>query len=349
VKTEQTELDTIQPKHVSRALEASAMMIPTSFEGMWQIASMFTKSGMFSEITTTEKAMVVLMAGLDLGISPSVAIRTIPVIKNRPSPSAQVLLAVMKNRRDICLYFICIESDENHAIFETHRVGDPMPQKCTYTMDDAKKAGFYEKNPNYKSQPKIMLQWRCVTILGRTVYPDIINGLYTPDEVAMIGTKMVVDKETGDIVDAEYSTPGSVPEQPKQHPSAVQPPVQQKAQTVTPPKTKPTISPKAEELIAKVKDMSPEQRHELIDAITIARPYTINANTGKANLASLKTEDAEFFLKALAQPVEPEVIDAITRDAPVEQKFSDTDDAVLSHDSDPTDEGDPFASEPSLL
>ena len=79
-------------------------------------------------------------------------------------------------------YFRLVESTDTSCTYETHRKGNPEPTSHTYTIEDAKLAGLL-RNDNWLKIPKPMLRARCSSELGRIDYPDILAGLYTPDEL----------------------------------------------------------------------------------------------------------------------------------------------------------------------
>ena len=66
--------------------------------------------------------------------------------------------------------------------------GDPRPQKLNYTIEQAEQAGLLAptrsgKPSNWKKMPKQMLRARAKSELARLEYPDLLAGLYTPEEL----------------------------------------------------------------------------------------------------------------------------------------------------------------------
>ena len=57
----------------------------------------------------------------------------------------------------------------------------PRPEALPYT-GDAKTLGLAGKD-NWKKQPATMLKWRAVSACARVVFPDVIQGMYTPEEI----------------------------------------------------------------------------------------------------------------------------------------------------------------------
>lgn len=63
------------------------------------------------------------------------------------------------------------------------RLREPEPTRMEYTIAEAKQAGLMGKGGNWDARPKTMLRHRCATELARAVYPDIVAGLYSTEEM----------------------------------------------------------------------------------------------------------------------------------------------------------------------
>ena len=126
--------------------------------------------------------LVILMKGQELGLSPMQSIGAIHVIQGKAVASADLMVGLVKSRPE-CGYFRMVESTPTSATYETLRQGDPEPTVMAYTMDDARKAKLADKD-NWKNHPSAMLRARCSSALARAVYPDLVMGIYTPDEAA---------------------------------------------------------------------------------------------------------------------------------------------------------------------
>lgn len=172
------------PTQMMTQVRPTAALVPASYGEMFQLAERMFKSKMFG-VNSPEQAMVVLMTGLELGFSPAQAFRGIHVINNKPTLSADMMVAVCKARPDICHFFRMVETTDERATYETHRVGDPEPQRITFTSADAKRAGLLT-NPTHQKYPAPMLRARASSGLARMVYSDLILGLYTPDEIESV-------------------------------------------------------------------------------------------------------------------------------------------------------------------
>lgn len=128
-----------------------------------------------------EAALVILLTGQELGLSPMASLRGINVVKGKPFLSADLMVAVVK-RSPLCAAWRTVESTPLRCTIETTRAGDPCPTTKTWTMEDAKRADL-AGGDNWRKYPAQMLRHRCAADLAREVYPDLVFGFYDPDEI----------------------------------------------------------------------------------------------------------------------------------------------------------------------
>ena len=117
--------------------------------------------------------------------------------------SADGLVGVVLGR-GIAEYFACIDESETSVTYETKRIGSPHPQRCTWTIQDANRAGL--GGDNWKKYPRAMLKARCKAALARDVYPDVLAGCYEEDEgreIAQRATSAPPARVEPEPVDAE--------------------------------------------------------------------------------------------------------------------------------------------------
>lgn len=130
--------------------------------------------------------LVIILTGTELGLAPMQAVRGIHIIKGKPTLAADTMAALVKRRRDICESFRIERSDEKECVIQTKRTGEE-PETHSYTIEDAKTAKLLSKE-NWQLHPKAMLRARCIANVCRAVYPDLILGLYDPEEFETSGT-----------------------------------------------------------------------------------------------------------------------------------------------------------------
>jgi len=125
--------------------------------------------------------LVTIMHGAALGMSPAQALANMHVIEGKPTLSADAMRGICLAAKDVCEYFRCIETTAKIATFETKRAGDP-PMPLSYTIEQAADAGLAGR-ANWKKYPDAMLRARAGSALARLVYPDLLAGVYDPDEL----------------------------------------------------------------------------------------------------------------------------------------------------------------------
>ena len=167
---------------------SSASLMPQTYEGKLQMAGALAKSGLIpTGLNTPEKVFVALQWGHELGLSPMVAVNNVAVINGKPTLSADIMAAVVKRSPEYG-GIKWIEMSDTKAECEITRIlpsGDKEVYKSSYTIEEARNAGLIGKD-NWKKYPKRMLKHRCLSYGLKDVFPDILAGLYTPEEMESV-------------------------------------------------------------------------------------------------------------------------------------------------------------------
>jgi hypothetical protein len=85
-------------------------------------------------------------------------------------------------RSGLCASWRVVESTVERCTIETTRVGESEPERETFTLDDAKRAGL-DRRDVWRAYPRDMLRHRAAAGLARRVYPDVVLGCYAPGEL----------------------------------------------------------------------------------------------------------------------------------------------------------------------
>jgi hypothetical protein len=168
-----------------RSQQSSAMAAyePRSFDEAMRLATVFAASGLLGEVRNEAAALLVMATGAELGISATTALRSIYIVKGKPMMSSDLMVGLCIKRKDVCEYFICTESTDTQATYQTKRVGVANAITHTFTMADAQRARLAGGGESmYAKYPKTMLRHRAAAELARQVYPDIVLGLYSDAE-----------------------------------------------------------------------------------------------------------------------------------------------------------------------
>ena len=160
---------------------------PRSMDDARQLAKWMHESRMFSAYGTPQAVLSTVLLGRELGLPAMAALRSVHVIEGKHSLSADLMVGLIL-KSGLAEYFQLIESTDELCTFETKRKGAPKPMRLTYTIEQAKQAGLLQptrsgKPSAWQKMQKIMLTHRAKAGLGRLEYPDLLSGLYTPDEL----------------------------------------------------------------------------------------------------------------------------------------------------------------------
>ncbi len=161
-------------------------------------------------------ALLVLARGREIGLAPAAALTSVHIIKGKPTLSARAKYAACLARKDLCSYFLEAACTDESCTYETLRVGDPRPQSETFTIADAQRAGL-SSNDNYKRFPKAMLRARAQAALADRVYPDVILGLATTEDME---AEVERDRAPAGYVQPQYAAPVAIRPQLEPAPAA---------------------------------------------------------------------------------------------------------------------------------
>ena len=127
-----------EPEEWDRRLEPRCMADAVRFAQRMHDSRMF-----LGDYGTPQAVLGTILLGRELGIPAMASLRTVHIIDNKHSLSADLMVALVL-KSGMAEYFQLVESTENECTFETKRKGNPHPQKLTYTILQAKQAGLLQ-------------------------------------------------------------------------------------------------------------------------------------------------------------------------------------------------------------
>lgn len=163
----------LAPRNLTEAMEFAQMMaqselVPKHFRG---------KPG---------DVLIAVQMGNEIGLAPMAAIQNIAVINGKPGIYGDAGKAVLL--RGGCI----IEEDDVENIKRTGRArckitrkGRP-PVERTFSEEDAKKAGLWNKDGPWKTYPYRQMAWRAFWFAARDAAADMLKGLGGAEELSDI-------------------------------------------------------------------------------------------------------------------------------------------------------------------
>jgi 5'-3' exonuclease len=182
---------------IVRSADYTLALEPTSIGAAYQLAKGLYQSKLYQKFPNAEAIMAVIIRGRELGLGALTSCDLFHVIEGKPAMHAHLITGLVMKRADLCEYFECVESTESLARYETRRRGRDRPVVETFSIEDAvrivplypAKNGGWEQHTRsgkpgqWDKDPRNMLRVRASTRLARMVYPDIVAGLYAPEEL----------------------------------------------------------------------------------------------------------------------------------------------------------------------
>ena len=161
------------------------------FAEIQQMAHAVAASGLFGIHTPEQAAALMLLAQAE-GRHPAIAARDYHIIEGRPTLKADTMLARFQEaggRVD----WQTLSNTEASATF-SHPSGGSI--SMSWTIQDAVLAGLANR-ANWKRYPRAMLRARLISEAIRTVFPAVLCGAYTPEEVEDIAADPPEERHMG--------------------------------------------------------------------------------------------------------------------------------------------------------
>lgn len=197
-------------KNALAVQKSTELMRPEDFTSTWaevkKVAAEICKSGLVpSTMNTPEKLTVVMMSARELGIPMMMATRTLFVVDQKVAMMANVMLAKIY-QSGLAESVKIADQASGKGCDVTMQRKSMNPHTASFTIEDAQRAGLLYKD-NWKKYPAAMCESRAISKCARIVFPDVIGGLYTPEEIfdkvpsqdAAIDVVIAGDKENEDV------------------------------------------------------------------------------------------------------------------------------------------------------
>ena len=153
------------------------------------IGQTMARSGMFPDVTDGAKALVKILAGKEIGVTPFQAMTNIHIIQGKATMGANLMAAKVKGSGKYDYRVSELSSEKCSILFKQR---DSLADggwadlgKFTYSLEDAKRAGLVKSGSSWEKYPQNMLFARAISSGVRIYCPDVFNGnlVYVPEEM----------------------------------------------------------------------------------------------------------------------------------------------------------------------
>lgn len=161
-------------------------MVP--FEQQRVLASAIAASGLFG-MKTPEQALVLMALCESEGLHPIRAAQDYHIINGRPSMKAEAMMSRFQAAGGVIRWQ---ENSDTRCCAVFSHPSSPDPVTIDWDLERAKKAQLLN-NSMWGKYPRQMLRARVISEGIRTVYPGVLSGMYTPEEIKDMGPAEVVE------------------------------------------------------------------------------------------------------------------------------------------------------------
>ena len=175
-----------------------------NFEDAQRIANMLSKSDLVPVAykNNIPNTMIALEMSNRIGISPFMVMQNLDIIQGKPSwRSSFIIAALNTSGRFKNIRFIFEGNDKNSNEYGCRCVaentnGDSLIGPIV-DWKMVKAEGWLEKKGSkWQTMPELMFQYRAAAFFGRLYAPDVLNGMYSNEEIKDSGT---IDQEFEDV------------------------------------------------------------------------------------------------------------------------------------------------------
>ena len=163
-----------------------------------RMAQAIAKSQLFG-LKNPDQVLALMAVAQAEGRHPGSVARDYHIIQGRPALRADAMLARFQQAGG-SVRWIKYADDEVKAEF-AHPQGGSLT--LSWTFEQAKRIGLTGKD-NWRNYPRAMLRARVISEGIRTVYPGVLTGEYTPEEV-MDFSPDPMEKITVEVEEGEYT------------------------------------------------------------------------------------------------------------------------------------------------
>ncbi len=171
-----------QPPQPGAQATPDALLIQ-NMNDLARVAKMVAASGLFG-VRDPNQAGTLIWLALSENIPPARAFLEYYVVDGKPALKADAMLARFQRAGGTVEWHE--RSNERASATFRHPQGGEIT--VTWTLEDAKRAGLLRptrsgKPSNWERYPRQMLKARVISEGVRTIYPAVVTGMYTPEEV----------------------------------------------------------------------------------------------------------------------------------------------------------------------
>jgi hypothetical protein len=159
----------------------SFSLAPQTFDEALRFAEVMSKSNIVPKDYQGNPGniLVAVQWGMEIGLQPLQAMQNIAVINGRPSIWGDSMLALVQGSG--LMEYINETQSDSGCVCVVKRKGLPETIR-EFSVEDAKKAGLWNKSGPWANYPKRMMQMRARAFALRDTFADVLRGMAMAEE-----------------------------------------------------------------------------------------------------------------------------------------------------------------------
>lgn len=175
----------IAPRPLAAGGKLSAI-VPQTMDEAYRLAKAICMAGMAPKgMDSPEKCMISIMRGMEVGLTPMMALDKIAIVNGRPVIWGDGAMGLVRGS-GVCDWvkeYIDGEGDNRVGVCIAKRRGEAEPIERRFSIADARKANLWGKSGPWSQFPERMLQMRARAFCLRDLFADVLGGLYLREEM----------------------------------------------------------------------------------------------------------------------------------------------------------------------
>lgn len=155
-----------------------------AFKEMQEMAACVAQSGLFG-LKAPSQVLALMVVAQAEGRHPGIVARDYHIVGGKPTLKADAMLARFQESGGKIEWHT--QTHERAEATFSHPAGGEI--KLSWTIEDANRAGLIKKDTPWEKYPRAMLRSRLISEAIRTIYPGVICGTYTTEEVESFTVK----------------------------------------------------------------------------------------------------------------------------------------------------------------
>ena len=183
----------IKPEENSLMRVSSTDAFIQKWDTMKQIASTIRKSSIIDTnvYKSDDQVMTVMMMGADLGLTPTLSLQQLFPVGKKVGMMTQLMWSLVRRSGKLETWKFEDILNDNGAFqgkkVTLKRIGE-QEFTTVFTMQMASSAGLLgKKDSQWEKRPDLMCQWRALADNIRVTFNDVIQGMYTVEELVDAG------------------------------------------------------------------------------------------------------------------------------------------------------------------